>query len=42
MVDIVGEDLEVEEQEGTNEEGEPEGTNEDMDASRKRKTTLDV
>ena len=42
MVDIVGEDLEVEEQEGTNEEGEQEGTNEDVDASRKRKTTLDV
>ena len=42
MVDIVGEDLEVEEQEGTNEEGEQEGTNEDVDASRKRKTILDV
>ena len=42
VLDLVGEDLEVEEQEGTNKEGEQEGTNEDIDASRKRKTTLDV
>ena len=42
MVDLVGEDLEVEEQEGTEEEGEQKATNEDVDISRKRKTTLDV
>ena len=45
MVDLVGEDLKVEEQEGsqgTGEEGEQEGTNEDEDTSRKRKTTSDV
>ena len=29
MVDLVGEDLEVEEQEGTEEDGEKEATNED-------------
>ena len=39
-VDLVGEDLEVEEQEGT--EGEQEPTNEDLDTSSKRKTTSDV
>ena len=38
----MGEDLEVEEQEGTEEEGEQKATNEDVDISRKRKTTLDV
>ena len=42
MVDLVGEDLRVEEQEGTKEEGEQEGTNEDVDTSRKRKITSDV
>ena len=42
MVDLVGEDLEVEEQERTEEEGEQEATNEDVDTSRKRKTTSDV
>ena len=45
MVDLVEEDLEVEEQEGSQgigEEGEQEGTNEDEDTSRKRKTTSDV
>ena len=42
MVDLVGEDLEVEEQERTKEEGEQEPTNEDLDTSRKRKTTSDV
>ena len=41
-VDLVGEDLEVDEQEGTEEEGEQEPTNEDLDTSRKRKTTSDV
>ncbi|XP_023872474.1 uncharacterized protein LOC111985074 [Quercus suber] len=41
MVDLVGEDLEVEEQERTDKEGEQEGTNEDVDASRKRKNALD-
>ena len=43
-VDLVGEDLEVEEQEGIEEEGEQEPTitNEDLDTSTKRKTTLDV
>ena len=43
MVDLVGEDLEVEEQEGsqgTGEEGEQEGTNEDEDTSRKKKDYL--
>ena len=40
MVDLVGED--VEEQEGIEEEGEQEVTNEDEDTSRKRKTTSDV
>ena len=42
MVDLVGEDLEVEEQEGTEEEGEQKPTNEDLDTSRKRNTTSDV
>ena len=42
MVDLVGEDLEIEEQEGTEGEGEQEATNEDVDTSRKRRTTLDV
>ena len=42
MVDLVGEDLKVEEQEGTKEEGEQEGTNENVYTSRKRKTTSDV
>ena len=42
MMDLVGEDLEVEEQEGTEEEGEQELTNEDFDTSKKRKTTSDV
>ena len=41
-VDLVGEDLEVDEQEGTEEEGEQKPTNEDLDTSRKRKTTSDV
>ena len=43
-VDLVGEDLEVEEQEGIEEEGEQEPTitNEDLDTSIKRKTTSDV
>ena len=41
MVDLVGEDLEVEEQEGTEEEGEQKATNEDVDTSKKR-TTSDV
>ena len=41
-VDLVEEDLEVEEQERTEEEGEQEPTNEDLDTSRKRKTTSDV
>ena len=48
-VDLVGEDLEVEEHEGTEEEGEQEltnedldTTNEDLDTSKKRKTTSDV
>ena len=42
-MDLVGEDLEVEEQEGsqgTGEEGEQEGTNEDEDTSRKKKDYL--
>ena len=39
-VDLVGEDLEVEEQEGT--EGEQKPTNEDLDTSKKRKTISDV
>ena len=44
IVDLMGEDLEVEEQEGTEEEGEQEPTitNEDLDTSTKRKTTSDV
>ena len=41
-VDLVGEDLEVDEQEGTEEEGEQEPTNKDLDTRRKRKTTSDV
>ena len=41
-MDLVGEDLEVDEQEGTEEEGEQEPTNKDLDTSRKRKTTSDV
>ena len=41
-VDLVGEDLEVDEQEGTEEEGEQKPTNEDLDTSRKKKTTSDV
>ena len=41
-MDLVGEDLKVEEQEGTEEEGEQEPTNKDLDTSRKRKTTSDV
>ena len=41
-VDLVGEELEVKEQEGTEEEGEQQPTNEDLDTSRKRKTTSDV
>ena len=40
MVDLVGED--VEEQEGIEEEGGQEGTDEDEDTSRKRNTTSDV
>ena len=39
-VDLMGEDLKVKEQEGI--EGEQEPTNEDLDASKKRKTTSDV
>ena len=42
IVDLVGEDLEVEEQEGIEEEGEKEPTNEDLYTSKKRKTTSDV
>ncbi|KAL4645238.1 hypothetical protein ACB092_02G222200 [Castanea dentata] len=45
MVDLVGEDLEVKEQEGsqgTEEEGGQDGTNEDVNTSRKRKNTSDV
>ncbi|KAM3739167.1 hypothetical protein ACB098_08G004700 [Castanea mollissima] len=42
MVDLVGKDLEVEEQEETEEEGEQEATNKDVDTTRKRKTTSDV
>ena len=42
MVDLVGEDLEAEEQGGTEEKGKQEPTNEDLDASKKRKTTSDV
>ena len=42
IVDLMGEDLEVEEQEGTEEEGEQELTNEELDTSKKRKTTSDV
>ena len=41
-VGLVGEDLEVEEQGGTEEEGEQELTNEDLDTSKKRKPTSDV
>ena len=36
-VDLVGEDLEVEEQDGTEEEGKQEPTKEDLDTSSKRK-----
>ena len=36
-LDLVGEDLEVEEQDGTEEEGKQEPTNEDLDTSSKRK-----
>ena len=39
-MDLVEEDLEIKEQEGT--EGEQEPTNEDLDTSKKRKTTLNV
>ena len=42
MVGLVGEDLEIEEQGGTEEEGEQELTNEDLDTSKKRKPTSDV
>ena len=42
MVNLVGENQEVKEQEETKEEGEQEATNEDVDTSRKRRTTLDV
>ena len=42
IVDLVGEDLEVEEQEEIEEEGEQEATNEDVDTSRKRRITSDV
>ena len=42
MVDLVGEDLEVEEQGGIEEEGEQELTNEELDTNKKRKTTSDV
>ena len=35
-VDLVGEDLEVEEQEGAKEEGEQELTNEELDTSKKK------
>ena len=41
-MDLVGEDLEVEEQEGIEEEGEQEPTNEELDISKKRKNTSDV
>ena len=37
MMDLVGEDLEVEEQEGIEEEGEQEPTNEDLDTSKKER-----
>ena len=37
MVDLMGEDLEVEEQGGTEEEGKQELTNEDLDTSKKKK-----
>ena len=37
MVDLVGEDLEVEEQGGTEEEGKQELINEDLDTSKKKK-----
>ena len=39
-VGLVGEDLEVEEQGGTEEEGEQELTNEDLDTSKKNKDYL--
>ena len=42
MVDLVGEDLEIKEQEETEEEGEQEVANEDVDTSRKRMTMSDV
>ena len=41
MVNLVGENQEVKEQEETKEEGEQEATNEDVDTSKKR-TTSDV
>ena len=41
-MDLVEEDLEVKEQEGTEEEGEQELTNEDLDTSKEKKTTSDV
>ena len=40
MVDLVGEDIEVEEREGTKEEGEEEGINEET--SRQKETTSNV
>ncbi|XP_075670322.1 zinc finger BED domain-containing protein RICESLEEPER 2-like [Castanea sativa] len=42
MVDLAGEDLEVEEQEGEEGEQEPTNENSELDTSRKRKTTSDV
>ncbi|XP_023894055.1 uncharacterized protein LOC112005988 isoform X2 [Quercus suber] len=39
IVVLVGEDLEVEEKEGTEDKGEQEPINEDLDTSKKRKTT---
>ena len=41
-MDLVGENVEVEEQEGTEEEGEQKPTNEDLDTTRKRNTTSNV
>ena len=41
-VGLVGEDLEIEEQGGIEEEGEQELTNEDLDTRKKRKTTSNV
>ena len=40
MVDLVGEDLEEQEQEEIEEEGEQKATNEDVDTSRKKKDYL--